>query len=81
MALTLYAHPFSSYSQKVLIALWENAAATKLFYADWVSDIGERFPILRAYRARLLARPSIARAVEEGRPHRRYIPLGAPDRT
>lgn len=24
MALTLYAHPFSSYSQKVLIALWEN---------------------------------------------------------
>lgn len=25
MALTLYAHPFSSYCQKVLIALWENA--------------------------------------------------------
>ncbi|HLZ65197.1 MAG TPA: glutathione S-transferase family protein [Aliidongia sp.] len=24
MALTLYAHPFSSYCQKVLIALWEN---------------------------------------------------------
>jgi glutathione S-transferase len=24
MSLTLYAHPFSSYSQKVLIALWEN---------------------------------------------------------
>ena len=23
--LTLFAHPFSSYSQKVLIALWENA--------------------------------------------------------
>ncbi len=25
MALTLYAHPFSSYCQKVLMALWENA--------------------------------------------------------
>ena len=25
MTLTLYAHPFSSYSQKVLIALYENA--------------------------------------------------------
>ena len=25
MALTLYAHPFSSYCQKVLIALWDNA--------------------------------------------------------
>src|SRR3712207_3049743 len=24
MALTLYAHPFSSYCQKVLMALWEN---------------------------------------------------------
>ena len=24
MSLTLYAHPFSSYCQKVLIALWEN---------------------------------------------------------
>ena len=24
MSLTLYAHPFSSYCQKVLVALWEN---------------------------------------------------------
>lgn len=24
MALTLYSHPFSSYRQKLLIALWEN---------------------------------------------------------
>ena len=29
---------------------------------------------------RLLARPSVARAVEEGRPYRGYFPLGAPDR-
>lgn len=56
------------------------AAAPSLFYADWVHQIGPGFPRLRAYRSRLLARPSFARAVEEGRPYRRYFPLGAPDR-
>ena len=56
------------------------AAAPALFYADWVHRIGEAFPTLRAYRARLLQRPSVARAVEEGRPYRCYFPLGAPDR-
>ncbi len=38
------------------------------------------FSVLRAYRARLLARPSFARAVDEARPYRSYFPLGAPDR-
>jgi len=56
------------------------AAAPSLFYADWVHQIGPDFPTLRAYRARLLARPSFARAVEEARPYRSYFPLGAPDR-
>jgi glutathione S-transferase len=56
------------------------AAAPSLFYADWVHRIGADFPLLRDYRSRLLARPSIARAVEEGRPYRAYFPLGAPDR-
>jgi glutathione S-transferase len=56
------------------------AAAPSLFYADWVRPIGPDFPLLRDYRSRLLARPSIARAVEEGRPYRGYFPLGAPDR-
>jgi glutathione S-transferase len=56
------------------------AAAPSLFYADWVHPIGPGFPRLRAYRARLLARPSFARAVEEARPYRSYFPLGAPDR-
>lgn len=56
------------------------AAAPALFYADWVQRIGERFPVLRAYRARLLARPSFARAVEEARPYRHLFPLGAPNR-
>lgn len=56
------------------------AAAPALFYADWVHPIGAQFAAVRAYRARLLARPSVARAVEEGRPYRAYFPLGAPDR-
>ncbi len=56
------------------------AAAPSLFYADWTHRISESYPALRAYRARLLARPSFARAVEGGRPFRAYFPLGAPDR-
>jgi glutathione S-transferase len=56
------------------------AAAPSLFYADWVHRISEAFPVLRAYRARLLAHPSFARAVEGGRPYRSLFPLGAPDR-
>lgn len=56
------------------------AAAPSLFYADWTHRISKAFPVLRAYRARLLARPSFARAVEEARPLRPLFPLGAPDR-
>lgn len=56
------------------------AAAPALFYADWVHPIGERFPGVRAYRARLLARPSVARTVDEARPYRKLFPPGAPDR-
>ena len=56
------------------------AAAPSLFYADWVEEIGSKRPRLAAYRARLLAHPIVARAVEEGRPYRAYFPLGAPDR-
>jgi len=56
------------------------AAAPSLFYADWAHPIGERFPRVRSYRARLLARPSVARTVDEARPFRQFFPLGAPDR-
>jgi glutathione S-transferase len=58
----LYAHPFSSYCQKVLIAF------------------GKQLSNVHAYRRRLLARPSFARAVDEARPYRPLFPLGAPDR-
>lgn len=61
-------------------SLADCAAAPSLFYADWVHAIGEAFPNVRRYRARLLARPSFMRAVDEARPHRGLFPLGAPDR-
>lgn len=61
-------------------SLADCAAAPSLFYADWTHPIGEAFPRVRAYRARLLARPSVARAVDGARPYRHYFPLGAPDR-
>jgi glutathione S-transferase len=56
------------------------AAAPSLLYADWAHRIAPAHSYLIAYRARLLARPSVARAVEEARPFRGYFPLGAPDR-
>lgn len=56
------------------------AAAPSLFYADWIEEIGPGRPKLAAYRARLLAHPIVARAVDEGRPYRSFFPLGAPDR-
>ena len=56
------------------------AAAGALFYADWVHPIPEALGNARAYRARLLARSSVSRCVEEARPYRHYFPLGAPDR-
>lgn len=61
-------------------SLADCAAAPALFYADWVHPIGEAHANVRAYRQRLLARPSFARAVDEARPYRSYFPLGAPDR-
>ena len=56
------------------------AAAPALFYADWVHPNDGRFEHLAAYRTRLLARPSVARCIEEARPYRPLFPLGAPDR-
>ncbi|WP_106640352.1 glutathione S-transferase family protein [Allosphingosinicella vermicomposti] len=56
------------------------AAAPSLFYADWVHPIPEACGNLKSYRARLLARPAFARAVDEARPYRDLFPPGAPDR-
>jgi glutathione S-transferase len=61
-------------------SLADCAAAPSLFYADWVEPIPDTFATLRAYRARVLARPSVARCVDEARPYRHFFPPGAPDR-
>ena len=61
-------------------SLADCAAAPSLFYADWAHPVGKQFANVHAYRRRLLARPSFARAVDEARPFRPLFPLGAPDR-
>lgn len=61
-------------------SLADCGAAPALLYADWAEPIPESLPTLRAYRARLLARPSYARALEEARPYRHLFPLGDPGR-
>jgi glutathione S-transferase len=55
-------------------------AAPFLFYADWTDPIPSHLMHVHAYRARLLARASVKRVVDEARPYRHYFPLGAPDR-
>ncbi len=61
-------------------SLADCGAAPFLFYADWTHEIGAEFANVRAYRERLVKRPSFARAVDEARPYRPFFPLGAPDR-
>lgn len=56
------------------------SGAPSLFYADWVQPIPDDLVSLKEYRARVLARPSVARVVDEARPYRHLFPLGAPDR-
>jgi len=56
------------------------AAAPALFYADWVHPIGDAFPNVATYRARLLGRPSVKRVIDDARPSRALFPGGAPDR-
>ncbi len=54
------------------------AAAPALFYASKVFPLDGR-PLVAAYLDRLMARPSFARCIEEGRPFRAYFPLGVPE--
>ena len=49
------------------------AAAPALFYANWVQPLAGH-PNVAAYLARLRARPSFARVVEEARPYRHLFP-------
>ncbi len=51
------------------------AAAPALFYSDYALPIDPAYRNLRAYRARLLARPAYARALKEAEPFFQYVPL------
>jgi glutathione S-transferase len=55
-------------------------AAPGLLYGDWSEPIPEDCPALRAYRARLLARPSVVTVIDAARPYRHLFPLGDPGR-
>ena len=70
----------ADYARGEAITLIECAAAPSLFYADWVYQIPDAYPRLKAWRAHLLALPPVARCVEDARRYRHYFPLGAPDR-
>ena len=72
--------PDDSWAAGDSFTLADCAAAPALFYADWVEEIGDARPKLKAYRGRLLAHPQVSRVVDEARPYRPYFPLGAPDR-
>jgi glutathione S-transferase len=50
------------------------AAAPALFYADKVIPFGETHKNAAAYLARLMARPSYARALEEAKPYLKLVP-------
>ena len=59
-------------------SLADCAAAPALLYADWTYPIPAALTHLRAYRARLLQRPSYAHVLDAARPYRHMFPLGAP---
>ena len=50
------------------------AAAPSLFYANLLAPIGDTYPHARAYHARLMARPSFARVVQEAQPYFHLFP-------
>ncbi|HEX4696035.1 glutathione S-transferase family protein [Sphingomonas sp.] len=60
-------------------SLADCSAAPALLYADWTHAIPKEHANVWAYRDRLLARPSYARALDEARPYRHMFPLGAPE--
>lgn len=53
------------------------AAAPALCFANWIRPVPDEMTTLRAYHARLMARPSIARVLEEALPYRHLFPVHA----
>ena len=52
------------------------AAAPALYYANAVQPFGTEHGAVKAYLARLTARPTFARVVEEAEPYFQYFPRG-----
>ena len=50
------------------------AAAPALFYANKVEPFGDNYPAVKRYHDRLLARPSVARVMEEAQPYFKLFP-------
>ncbi|MGX5802713.1 glutathione S-transferase family protein [Bradyrhizobium sp. Arg314] len=50
------------------------AASPALFYANKVEPFGDKFPAVKRYHDRLLARPSFARVIEEAQPYFKFFP-------
>ncbi len=86
MSLELFAHPFSSYCQKVLIALYENDIPFRfrLLGAGDEQTLAEHAALWPMRRMPLLLDEGRtveeASAVDEARPYRGLFPPGAPDR-
>ena len=72
--------PDGGWACRADFTLADCAGAPALFYVDWVHPIPEELKRLKAYRAKALARPSVARAVDGARPYRHYWTLGPTDR-
>jgi len=56
-------------------SLADCAAAPALFYANWAHPIASAHANLKAYLARLQARPSVARAAREAEPYLHMVPF------
>jgi glutathione S-transferase len=83
MSLILYYHPLSSFCQKVLIALYENATPFTAHVVDLadgeppfadVMPLGDNYPTVAGYFERLKARPSYARVLQEAQPYLHLFP-------
>jgi glutathione S-transferase len=75
----LESHTHDSWLAGDGFTLADCAAAPALHYADVVHPLDhEAHPALVAYLDRLLARPSVARVVDEARPYRELFPLPWP---
>lgn len=72
--------PRSGWASGAAFSMADCAGAPALLYADWVHPIPDTCANVRAYRRRLLARPSVARVIDEARPYRHLFPPGAPTR-